>query len=60
MLNPRSRARTLVDDLMSSSITRIWEKIAPLVSEQRETWEWPQIAEWFEYIYDQIKPIELE
>ena len=52
--------KTLVDDLMSSSITRIWEKIAPLVAEQRKAWNWPQIAEWFEYLYGQIKEIEIK
>lgn len=49
--------KTLVDDLMSSSITMLWEKMEPLIRERKERANWPQIAEWFEYLYNEIKPI---
>ena len=48
---------TLVDDLMSGSILKWWEKFEPVQLEIRERFNWPQNAEWGEYIYKQIKPI---
>jgi len=48
---------TLVDDLMSGSILKWWEKFEPVQLEIRERFNWPQNAEWVEYLYHQIKPI---
>jgi len=46
-----------VDDLMSGSMMRYWEKIEPIVYGIRLRRNWPQYAEWIEYLYYQIKPI---
>jgi hypothetical protein len=48
---------SLVDDLMSGMVIGFWEKCSPLVFEMREVENVPQISEWFEYLYNQIKPI---
>ena len=57
LLNQGLIGRNLVDDMMSGVITRFWEKILPLVEEMRNIRRWPQYMEWFEYLYDEIKPI---
>jgi hypothetical protein len=44
----------MVDDLMSGSIIRYWEKMCPMIIEQREMFNWPEALEWTEYLYDQI------
>lgn len=46
-----------VDDLMSGATMRYWEKMAPMVKEARVRENWPQLLEWIEYLYNQIKPI---
>ena len=48
---------TFVDDLMSGATMRYWEKLAPTVKEARIRDNWPQLVEWIEYLYNQIKPI---
>ena len=48
---------TFVDDLMSGATMRYWEKIAPVVKESRIRDNFPQMLEWVEYLYNQIKPI---
>jgi hypothetical protein len=44
----------LVDDLMSGSIIRYWEKMMPVIIEQRKKFNWPQAYEWTEYLYNKI------
>jgi hypothetical protein len=48
---------TFVDDLMSGTAMRYWEKIAPITEESRIRQNWPQAGEWAEYLYNQLKPI---
>jgi hypothetical protein len=45
----------LVDDLLSTPIINTWEKIEPLVKARRELLKRPQIWEWFEYLYNEMK-----
>ena len=45
----------LVDDLFSSPIITIWEKTLPITKALREYFKRPQLAEWFEYLYDEMK-----
>jgi len=48
---------SFVDDLISGIITRYWEKFALITIEQRKRLNYPQLGEWVEYLYNQIKPI---
>jgi hypothetical protein len=48
---------TLVDDLISGMIIRMWEKFRPLFLEFRKRYEYPQFEEWTEYLYEEIKAI---
>jgi len=45
----------LVDDLFSSPIKRAWEKMKPIAEGERKYAQRPQIWEWFEYIYHEMK-----
>ena len=45
----------LVDDLFSYSIKTIWEKINEVVEAVRKHNNAPQIWEWFEYLYNEMK-----
>jgi hypothetical protein len=45
----------LVDDLFSSPIKISWEKIKPIAEGERKQFGRPQIWEWFEYLYDEMK-----
>jgi hypothetical protein len=45
----------LVDDLFSSPIILYWEKMLPLTKALRQYFNRPQIAEWFEYLYNEMK-----
>lgn len=47
----------LIENLMSSSIIETWEKLEPMIAEIRVRENYPQVVEWFEYLYDVIKPI---
>ncbi|TFH22541.1 hypothetical protein E4G67_04245 [Candidatus Bathyarchaeota archaeon] len=47
----------LVDELMSHSLISAWEKIAPIIIHQRKKFNYPNMGEWMEYLYNQIKPI---
>ncbi len=47
----------LVDDLLSGDLMRYWEHIEPFMLEYRKHQNWPQAAEWVEYLYNQIKTI---
>ncbi len=44
----------LVDDLFSIDIKIVWEKVKPLVEENRER-GLKAYYEWFEYLYDEMK-----
>jgi hypothetical protein len=46
---------SLVDDLFSGPIIRFWEASKPYVEEARKRLNEPQYAEWFEYLYDEMK-----
>jgi hypothetical protein len=45
----------LVDDLFSSPIIMIWEKTLPITRALREYFKRPQLSEWFEYLYNEMK-----
>jgi hypothetical protein len=47
----------MVDDMMSSNIIITWEKFRPLIYQIREEWNVPQMWEWVEYLYDEIRNI---
>jgi hypothetical protein len=47
----------LVDDLISGLIIRYWEKMQPIMDDAREMMTYPQLGEWIEYLYNEIKPI---
>jgi hypothetical protein len=48
---------TMVDDLMSGATMRFWEKYRSIMVEARTQWNWPQMLEWTEYLYNEIMPI---
>jgi phosphomannomutase len=45
----------LVDDLLSTSILYFWNKAEPIVKIMREINKRPQVFEWFEYLYNEMK-----
>jgi hypothetical protein len=45
----------IVDDLFSSPIMMAWEKLEPIIKSTREQRKRPQIWEWFEYLYNEMK-----
>ena len=45
----------LVDDLFSTPIIQIWEKMEHIVKEGRKRLKRPQIWEWFEYLYNEMQ-----
>jgi len=45
----------LVDDLFSGVVKAIWEKIEPVVEGDRKRYNWPQMYEWFEYLYNELQ-----
>lgn len=45
----------LVDDLFSSDIIITWHKMKPIVEGWRKHFNRPQISEWFEYLYSEMK-----
>jgi len=45
----------LVDDLFSAAILQAWEKLEPIIKTTRERRKRPQIWEWFEYLYYEVK-----
>jgi len=47
---------TLVDDLMSGAIMRMWDMHGPNIVELRERYNYPQLYEYIEYLYNEIKP----
>jgi len=51
---------SLVDDLFSSPVKRAWEKLKPVAEGERNQTNRPQIWEWFEYVYNEMKKREQE
>ncbi|MCW4050176.1 MAG: DUF4760 domain-containing protein [Candidatus Bathyarchaeota archaeon] len=47
----------LVDDLMSSYVFRVWEKIGPYIKEARIRRNRPELWDKFEYLYDETMKI---
>ena len=47
----------IVDDLMSASTLMFWEKYGPAIIDGRERLNIPQLWEWTEYLYQEIKDI---
>lgn len=45
----------LVDDLMSTSILWYWEKTAPYLIESRKRLNRPQLLEWGEYLFNEMR-----
>jgi len=45
----------LVDDLLSTPIIYTWDRFGPSVKSMREHLKRPQIWEWFEYLYNEMK-----
>jgi hypothetical protein len=48
---------TLVDDLMSGHVVSGWERFEPIIRGYRINQNWPQILEWWEYLYYEVKGI---
>jgi hypothetical protein len=47
----------IVDDLMSGQVVSFWEKFRPIYVEARRRRNWPQLVEWVEYLYREVKGI---
>ncbi len=45
----------LVDDMFTSPIKWTWEKMENIVLEERKVNNQPEILEWFEYLYNEMK-----
>jgi hypothetical protein len=45
----------LVDDMFTSPIKWSWEKYKDVVLETRKVENQPEIFEWFEYLYNEMK-----
>ena len=45
----------LVDDMFTTHIKWTWEKVRDLVIEARKDSNQPEVFEWFEYLYNQMK-----
>ncbi len=45
----------LVDDLMSGPIKMFWERRKPVIEDARKQLNYPQYAEFFEYLYNEMK-----
>jgi hypothetical protein len=50
-------SKELVSDLMSGFIVRFWEKFKPYTLELRTRYDWPNMYEHIEYLYDEIVPL---
>ena len=49
---------SLVDDLLTTDVKQQWERMAPVILDIRKRLDSPQIWEWFEYLYNEMKKIE--
>jgi hypothetical protein len=47
----------VVDDLMSASTLMFWERYGPVIIDGRKRLNMPQMWEWAEYLYHEIKSI---
>jgi hypothetical protein len=47
----------LVDDMISSGIIRFWEKTGPVMMEWRARYNFPQVNEHVEFLYNEVKQI---
>ena len=45
----------LVDDLFHSVVLRTWEKAKPSIEAARRHFKYPQIFQWFEYLYNEMQ-----
>ncbi len=50
----------LVDDLMSSNIFRVWEKMGPVIKEIRFRRNRPELFDKFEYLYEEVMKIYIQ
>ena len=55
LLNRKTIDINMVDDMLSTQILLLWEKIEPITKEYRKSAKRPQLWEWFEYLYNKIK-----
>lgn len=46
---------SLVDDLFSGVVKTTWERIKPVVEGGRKKYNWPQMYEWFEFLYNEME-----
>jgi len=51
---------SLIDDLISGLVMRFWEKTEGMVKEYRLRINYPQFAEFVEYLYNEVKAIALQ
>jgi hypothetical protein len=55
LLKRRLIDRELVDDMFTSDIKWTWEKLKDLTLASRKVRNQPEIFEWFEYLYNEMK-----
>jgi hypothetical protein len=48
---------SFIDDFISGTTVRIWEKYSEVVFDIRKYYDSPQAYEWVEYLYDEVKAI---
>ena len=48
---------SIVVELMSGASMRIWEQYGPNIIKSRQKYNYPQLYEYIEYLYDTIKPL---
>ena len=48
---------TMIEQFMRSYVVRFWEKIGPIMKETRVRNNAPLVAEWTEYLYEEINQI---
>ena len=46
---------SLVDDLLTTDVKQQWERMAHVILDIRKRLDSPQIWEWFEYLYNEMK-----
>jgi len=53
-----ARKRTdfgFVDDLFSGDVKKLWEKGKRMIEDARKQLNYPEYAEWFEYLYNEMQ-----
>jgi hypothetical protein len=48
---------SLVDDLISGTVIQFWEKYGSNIKGWRVQYNYPNLNEWVEYLYGEVKPI---